>query len=251
MVGKPQQQQSGGQPSKGAKDSQPERVPLHRDERMARARVRVGQLESAIKALDPSDPTVTHLQEALKKAQAQARVPPIESRLKVAKEYLTRKKKRFSESEEAVAEAIARRDRLRSEVEEGEKSLARLKEEKQRFVPSAMDITPPATSTLVAEVEQLQTMVAQLRAQNEELMSSSKRQAVNPGVKDRSGRLREDFVPMCDEEAAQWIRDRQADMQDATLVGNAHELARLCHVVANAAGQLSRNSPSVVANVIK
>ena len=191
----------------------------------------------------------------LKKAQAQARVPPIESRLKVVEEYLTRKKKRFSESEEAVAEAIAKRDRLRSKVEEGEKSLARLKEEQQRFpqvfVPSAMDITAPATSTLVAEVEQLQTMVAQLRAQNEELMSSSKRQAVNPGVNDCSGRLREDFVPMCDEKAAQWIRDRQADMQDATSVGNAHELARLCHVVANAADQLSRNSPSVVANVIK
>ena len=160
--GKSQQQQPGGQPSKGAKDPQPERVPLHPDERMARARVRVGQLESAIKALDPPDPIVTHLQEALKKAQVQARVPPIESRLKVAEEYLTRKKKRLSEAEEAVAAAIARRDRLRSEVEEGEKSLARLKEEQQRFphvfAPSAMDISAPATSTLVAEVEQLQTM---------------------------------------------------------------------------------------------
>ena len=211
MVGKPQQQQSGGQPSKGAKDPQPERVPLR------------------LRPSKNSDTTVTHLQEALKKAQAQARVPPMESRLKVAEEYLTRK---IESQRKQLRKQLARRDRLRSEVEE-EKSLARLKEEQQRFpqvfAPSAMDITAPATSTLVAEVEQLQTMVAQLWAQNEELMSSSKRQTVNPGVKDSSGRLREDFVPMCDEEAAQWIRDRQADMQDATSVGNAHELARLCH----------------------
>ena len=142
--------------------------------------------------------------------KAQARVPPIESQVKVAEEYLTRKKKSFSESEEAVAEAIARRDRLRSEVEEGEKSLARLREEQQRFpqvfAPSAMDISAPATSTLVAEVEQLQTMVA----------------------------------------IAGTERGVQTDMQDATSVENAHELARLCHVVASPADQLSRNSPSVI-----
>ena len=93
--GKQQRQQPGGQPPRGAKEPQPERVPLHPDERMARARVRVGQLESALKALDPSDPTATYLQEALKKAQSQARVPPIESRVKVAEEYLARKKKRL------------------------------------------------------------------------------------------------------------------------------------------------------------
>ena len=77
-------------------------------------------------------------------------MPPIQYRLKVAEEYLTRKKKRFSKAEEAVAEAIAKRDRLQSEVEEGRGvSLARLKKEQQRFlqvfVPSAMDISAQAT----------------------------------------------------------------------------------------------------------
>ena len=51
-------------------------------ERIARARVRVGQLESALKALDPLDLAAASLQEALKRAQFQARVPPIESRVK-------------------------------------------------------------------------------------------------------------------------------------------------------------------------
>ena len=155
---------------------------------------------------------------------------------------MARKKKRLSEAEEAVAKAIARRDCFQSEVKEGEQSLARLQEEHQRFphvfAPGAMDISAPAPPSVAAEVEQLQTMVAQLRAQNEELLSSSKRQAVNPSVKDRARRLQEDFVPMCDEDVVHWIPDRQADMQDAMLAGNTHELARLCHVVASAASQM-------------
>ena len=48
-------------------------------------------------------------------------------------------------------------------------------------------------------------------------------------------RLMEDFVPMCDEDVVRWMQDRQADMQEATLAGNPHEVARLCHVMGTAA----------------
>ena len=47
-----------------------------------------------------------------------------------------------------------------------------------------------------------------------------------------SRRLREDFMPMCDEEIFQWMQDRQADLHDATLTRNATEVSRLCHVMA-------------------
>ena len=76
------------------------------------ARTSRGQLESS-EGPRP-DPTATR--EVLKKAQSQARVPPIESRVKVAEEYLARKKKRLSETEEVVPEAIPRRERFQSEV---------------------------------------------------------------------------------------------------------------------------------------
>ena len=112
-----------------SKEWNPAHVPLPPDERKAKARVGVGQLESALKAVDPSDPAAVVLQEALRKAQSQARVPPIESQLKVVEEYLNRKKKRLS----AVVEAIARRDRFQAEVTEEEKSLARLQNEHQRL----------------------------------------------------------------------------------------------------------------------
>ena len=103
------QRQTGGQhqPTVLKKYAKPERVeaPLHPDERMARARVRVGQLEIVLKAVDPLDPAAVALQEELVKAQSQARVPPIESRVEVAEESLARKEKRLLEAEEAVAAA--------------------------------------------------------------------------------------------------------------------------------------------------
>ena len=95
--------------------------------------------------------------------------------------------------------------------------------------------------------------VAQLQAQNEELLSSSKKQAFGPGaVSDRGPRLREDFVPRRDEDVVRSMRDRQLDMQDAKEAGNAHELARLCQVVASALKELSQISPpSIVANAVR
>ena len=209
---KPQQpqRQIGGQrqatevPKKDSRQDGVGQAPLHPDERIARARVRVGQLESALKALDRLDPAAASLKEALKKAQFQARVPPIESRVKVAEEYLARKQKRLLEAEASVVAAIEGRDRLKAEV-------AKVQEEKLRLqehpcsVP--MDISPSGQSNLMVELEQLQMRVAQLQAQNEELMSCPKRQAVGSGAApDRGSRLREDFVPACDEDVVRWMR---------------------------------------------
>ena len=57
---------------------------------------------------------------------------------------------------------------------------------------------------------------------------------------------------MCDEDVVQWMRDRQADMQDATISGNAHEMARLCQVMAHAANQHSRSiTTSMVTNMVR
>ena len=90
-----------------------------------------------------------------------------------------------------------------------------------------------------------------MQAQNEELLSSLKKQVLGPGaVSDRGPRLREDFVPRHDEDVVRSMRDRQLDMQDAKAAGNAHELARLCQVVASTAMELI--SPfSIVANAVR
>ena len=57
-------------------------------------------------------------------------------------------------------------------------------------------------------------------------------------------------MPMCDEEIFKWMQDRQADFHDATLTGNATEVSRLCHVMADAATSFSKTltPPSLLAN---
>ena len=73
-------------------------------------------------------------------------------------------------------------------------SLARLQEEQQRFLqvfaPGAMDISTPAPPSVVAEVEQLQTMVAQLRAQNELFQTASSQSKCEGPCKAVAGGLR-------------------------------------------------------------
>ena len=66
-------------------------------------------------------------------------------------------------------------------------------------------------------------------------------------------RLAEDFVPMCDEDVVRWMQDRQADMQEATLAGNPHEVARLCCVMGTAATSWSTVTmpPSTVSNAVQ
>ena len=71
-------------------------------------------------------------------------------------------------------------------------------------------------------------------------------------TRDRPGRLREDFMPMCHEEILQWMHDRRADLHDATLTGNATEVSRLCHVMADAVIAFSKTltPPSLLANTV-
>ena len=66
-------------------------------------------------------------------------------------------------------------------------------------------------------------------------------------------RLAEDFVPMCDEDVVRWMQDRQADMQEATLAGNPHEVARLCHVMGTPAASWATVTmpPSTVSNAVQ
>ena len=69
-----------------------------------------------------------------------------------------------------------------------------------------MAVALPAN--FVAEMEQLKIVVSQLQAQNEELRTSSKRQAVGAHP-NRGHRLREDFEPMCDEDVVQWMPEHE------------------------------------------
>ena len=122
--------------------------------------------------------------------------------------------------------AIEGRDRLKAEVAEGERSLKLRFQEHPGSVP--MDVSPARQSNLMVELEQMQMRVAQVQVQNEELMSSPKRQAVRR---------------FCSS-----LRQGRHDVDG----GNVHELARLWQVVAGVAEGLSQIShSSMVANAVR
>ena len=86
---------------------------------------------------------------------------------------------------------------------------------------------------VVAELAELKAkLVATERERDEALCAPAhKRQAMSrtaarPGTLPSSEcsvrfRLKEDHVPMCDEDILRWMQDRQADMQDALSAGRA------------------------------
>ena len=55
---------------------------------------------------------------------------------------------------------------------------------------------------------------------------------------------------MCDADILQWMQDRQADLQDASRMGNVSEVTRLCHVIAETASEISQSAdlPSMATN---
>ena len=82
------------------------------------------------------DPALIPLQEALKKAKAQAATPPLVDRVTASEMHVGRKKKRLEEAEGEVLEAIKRRDVLKAKVVAGEERLAGLKAEVTRAAES-------------------------------------------------------------------------------------------------------------------
>ena len=110
-----------------------------------------------------------------------------------------------------------------------------------RQIVANQQVVPPPDSS--SEVEQLRMQVAQLQHELGQVGEApcGKRQAVVPQA--RTVRLREDFVPVCDADILQWMQDRQADLQDASHMGNVSEVTRLFHVIGETASGISTQWP--------
>ena len=68
---------------------------------------------------------------------------------------------------------------------------------------------------------------------------------------------REEFIPNCDEEMQEWMEDRHEDLQEAMVAGRLPEVARVSHLLTNAAQEwhqlIQQQSlmPSAVANSVR
>ena len=201
-------------------------------------RTRSPGCKSALAVLGEDDETErSALEVALKKAQAQAVVPPCRSSEDTQK-FIERAKKRVVLADEYVQWAQEWKVECDKELLEAEERLARLRMEAER--PTSL-VPDPAT-----EVQRLQHQLAQAQAQLLQHGST----AVSTGSTAKRPRRREDFVCSCTEEVIEWISDRQMDIQEEIARGNAAEVARLSSLVVQAATSLQPLQPSMVAQFV-
>ena len=113
--------------------------------------------------LDAEDPALILLQEALKKAKAQAPPPPLANLISDSETYVARKMKRLEEAEEEILEAIKRRDVLKAEVVAGEERLVGLQAEVTRGAS-----VPLLVTTDVGVGDEIAHLKARLAAAKEE-----------------------------------------------------------------------------------
>ena len=169
---------------------------------------------------DIEGPDFSILRTALKRAQKDAQVLPVEVQIREREAFIEGARKRIAKIDE---------DRL-SEVrslEEAERKLTELR---------ALAQTPPPQDS--SEVDQLRSMVSQLQAQVDSFRAVlvPDRQSLNPKRVCR----REDFVPHCDEEMQEWMESRQKDLQTAVMAGHLVEVARISNLLTRCGEPLAR-----------
>ena len=133
-----------------------------------------------------------------------------------------------------------------AEVIEAEQRLITLQTEAASHVAIVKDsIQVSDRPDWAVELDQLRQKVNELQIENTELRGSCISVPVD------WPRLKEDSVPGCDDDIICWMQDRQADIQDATLASNAHEVARLCHVMGSAVAGWPCLLPSMACNAVR
>ena len=189
------------------------------------------------------------LQEALKKAKAQAATPPLADRVSASEMYVARKKKRLEEAEEEILEAIKRRDVLKAEVVAGVERLAGLKAEVTRAASVPMPV--PTDVGVGDEIAHLKARLAAAEEERDAALrsNSSKRQATMPrtsGVRTRTDRIppRPSLVPA---ELSQWLLDRQSDLQETLELGGPPDLVlQLTSMLSDGAVRMMENNGGMV-----
>ena len=174
--------QSSKPPAKGCRGSQvtppPEasrRGPLP-EEVVSIARERVMKLEAAMAAVGKSDPTFSHLHDALKKAKAQCQVRSVEDRIAASKEFIERAKKRIvacqaevSQEQEALAKVQSKLQFEKQSLADGEARLAALIQESAAAGPRVEEVPATLPANFAHELQELRACLSELRQENTEL----------------------------------------------------------------------------------
>ena len=186
---------------------------------------------------DVEGPAVDALRAELKKVQGAAAVPALDVQIEQCESFIARSQRRLTElekqrvtEEELFLEGKARLESLRAQAEH-------------------VCVAPSVATNAEGELARLRVQVVELQraVQDRELAAASK--GDQPAKKPR---LRDDYVPMCVEDAVLWLKCMQQEMEDAISSGNQLDVTRLASVMAEGAIQLRTwtQLPSTLGNQI-
>ena len=162
-------------------------------------------MEAVLHTLGDEDtPEVKSLQGVLKKAKVAAQGIPVGVQLEECQKFVARCEKR-------IAALDVERSKELERLEEGNSNLERL-----RLIRASHKSHLFQIHHQWSNCEDKWPICSSNWAR---CGCTTMRQAVAP--KERTVRLREEFVPMC---IVQWMQDRQGDLQDASRTGNASEV---------------------------
>ena len=148
----------------------PRRESISPDALQAAARVRVSKLEAIITTLGEDDEAAPILQEALRKARAQAQELPLSERVESTRMYVERQQKRVerarlsaTKARDALTEALAHEKKEEALLTEAEERLSQLRVA-LKDIPSPFTVPiPPVVPDLSHDMHRMQRVIDELQ----------------------------------------------------------------------------------------
>ena len=187
------------------------------------ARVRVSKLEAAIEAMGEfQGPEVQYLQGALARARVAATPPPVDVQLTQCQQFIDRATKRIEDLDRA-------REMESIRLKEAQGRLHRLQQETESANSGTNDIG--------VEVAILKAKLAKTEAERDALRAPPPRSKVRrtEDAGGCSGRVIPFMPTLVSEELDDWMKDRQADLQEALEFGETDRVLELTSKLSEAA----------------
>ena len=201
------------------------------------ASTRVARLQAAMSNLGPDNfEEKKVLDAALRKAQSQAKVPPLEEQIAHTTKFLERAKKRLVADVEL--QTVKKKVQCEEEVAEAEADLARMRKE----VPLPTDHSEDPG----AEVLRLRARLAQLEATSCRPVRGSVEAAEGirtKAAKRRAGCCVADVLPSTEQELCSWLDDKQLELRDAMDMSDVESASAITRLITRGLAKMARITP--------
>ena len=222
--------------------------PRKPNEVRAAASTRVARLQAALLNLGPDDSEEKKvIDAALRKAQSQATVPPLEEQIANTTKFLERAKKRLVAADVELQAAVKKKAQCEEEVAEAEADLARMREEVQ--LPTDPSEDPGA------EVQRLRARLAQLEATSCRPVRGSAEAA--EGIRSKAAKRRavccvEDVLPSTEQELCSWLDDKQLELRDAMDMSDVESATAITGLITRGLAKMASFTPrpSTLSNMV-